>query len=241
VAGEVAHTLSSFAPVSTPARARNTLQITGRSDGQLDAYNDCVRLAREADLSTTMTALVAGLNRRAIEQCPHFAVHSSVVARNANVVAIPAESGGGKTTLAAALVKTGFSYLSDEALVLTDSGEVIPYPKPFALSPWSAEQLGVGHTGDETLVRSEDLGGLDGRPPGNLTDVILSEYGHDGAVLEPLPRSQAMISLLNLSFNHYKDPERAYRISSSVAQEVDVWQLRYSDPIEAAELIKETL
>lgn len=187
-----------------------------------------------------LLSLSARLNNAAINECDLFAIHSGVVGAEGRLVALPAESGRGKTTLTGALVRQGWGYLSDEALVFEDDGSVVPYPKPFAFSEWSAELLGVPVQGEETLVTASDLGGKVGRG-GRLTDLILSEYGHDKLTLEPLPKSQAVAALIQYSFNHYKDPARAFRIASEVARDINVWRLEYDDPIEAAELISTTL
>lgn len=184
---------------------------------------------------------MAGLNNAAIEQCSHFAVHSGVAAKTDGIVAIPAESGNGKTTLTASLVKLGFGYLSDEALVFDDDGNVLPYPKPFALSPWSADRLDVPHTDAEVLATASDLGGFVA-DSGRVTDLVVSEYGHPDVSLEPLPKSQAIAALIRYSFNHYKDPERAFRIATDVARDLRVWRLEYDNPLEAAaQLLAEEL
>lgn len=228
--------MGDFAKTAAPARARNIIQVTGNDDSPYDLYHDCARLSREASREQAAAAVVAGLNNAAIEQCPHFAVHSGVAAWTGGIVAIPAESGNGKTTLTASLVKFGFGYLSDEALIFDDDGSVLPYPKPFALSPWSADLLDVPHTDTEVLVTASDLGGFvaDG---GRLTDLVVSEYGHPEVSLEPLPKSQAIAALIRYSFNHYKDPERAFRIATGVARDLRVWRLEYDNPLEAADLL----
>jgi serine kinase of HPr protein (carbohydrate metabolism regulator) len=184
--------------------------------------------------------LVAAVNRTALEDVPRFAIHSGGVARDGRTIGIPAGSGHGKTTLTAALVQKGFDYLSDEALIFEDNGSVLPYPKPLALSRWSAGLLEVPVRGEETLAVASDLGGEVGAG-GKLTDLILSEYGHDEATLEALPKSQAVAALIEYSFNHYKDPARAFRIATEAARDLNVWRLEYDDPLQAAELISNTL
>ena len=196
-------------------------------------------MAESASADTVLLSVSARLNNAAINECDLFAIHSGVVGAEGRLAALPAESGRGKTTLTGALVRQGWGYLSDEALVFEDDGSVVPYPKPFAFSGWSAELLGVPAQGEETLVTASDLGGKVGRG-GRLTDLILSEYGHELSI-EPLPRSQAVAALIHSSFNHYKDPARAFRIASEVARDINVWRLEYDDPIEAAELISNTL
>ena len=66
--------------------------------------------------------LLALLNRTALAQCRSYAVHAGAVARSGAVTAFPAVSGAGKTTLTAACLRSGFDYVSDEALVLATDG-----------------------------------------------------------------------------------------------------------------------
>lgn len=231
--------LSAFPTTAKAARARNIVQITG-ADLSHTAYQDCRKLAAEAGADYTLSATIAGLNNAAIAQTPYFAVHSGVASRDGRIVALPAESGHGKTTLTATLVRSGFDFISDEALVFDDNGSVLPYPKPFALTPWSADQVDVPAGDEEVLVTAADLGGRNGRP-GPLTDLVLSEYGHASAVIEPLPRSEAVAALIRYSFNHFKDPARAFKIATEVAREVAVWRLEYDDPGDAAALLSDTL
>lgn len=227
-----------FPRTTHAARARNIIHITGDEERGYSVYRDCTRLCSEEPANRALPKMVAGLNSSVIETLGLFAIHAGVAGTADRIVAIPAASGHGKTTLTAALVRSGFEYLSDEALVFTDGGTVLPYPKPFALSEWSAEKLGMETQGEETLVTAADLGGEVGRG-GRLTDLILAEYGHDEARIEPLPKSQAVVALIGYSFNHFKDPARAFRIATEVARDVNMWQLDYGHPLEAVELIRE--
>jgi hypothetical protein len=238
MASEMARVMAGFPEVSSPARASNIIQVTGV--GELDVFHDCARLAKGASMTEAAAAVVAGMNRVAISQCPFFAVHSGVASRNGRVVALPAASGHGKTTLTAALVTGGFEFISDEALVFDDQGTVLPYPKPFAFSPWSAEIFGRTGGESEILVTPDELGGEIGKP-GRLTDLVVSEYGHHDMSLVPLPKSQAVSALITYSFNHFENPERAFRIATSVARETRVWRLEYDDPLRAGALLADAL
>lgn len=204
-------------------------------------YHDCRRLATDSDAGDALPALVAGLNQAAIGDCEHFAAHAGVVGSSSGVIALPAVSGGGKSTLTASLVKAGLGYLSDEALVLNDDAAVIPYPKPFALSSWSSEVLAIESQSDEWLVMPDDLGGHLHEGPDHLTDIVLSSFGHPEMDLTPLSKSSAVAALIQYSFNHYKAPERAFRLATDIAREVRVWQLEYDDPLKAAQLLAEEL
>jgi hypothetical protein len=63
----------------------------------------------------------------------HVFVHAGVVAHGGGALILPGRSLAGKSTLVAALVAHGATYLSDEYAVLDDDGAVHPYPKPLSL------------------------------------------------------------------------------------------------------------
>ena len=105
--------------------------------------------------------LSSALNSTAMELTPHLAVHAGVVRRGDIVVAFPARSGVGKSTLTGACLREGFEYVSDEALCLSyDDHLVHPYPRPIGLSAWSAPELGVNgvRAGDDVLVLPDEFG-----------------------------------------------------------------------------------
>jgi hypothetical protein len=72
-------------------------------------------------------------------------VHAGVVAAGGAAIAFPGPSGAGKTTLTVACLLAGLEYGSDEALCLDwETGAVLPYPRPLALTPAAAELAGAG-------------------------------------------------------------------------------------------------
>lgn len=69
-------------------------------------------------------------------------VHAAVVAREGKALIMPAESSSGKSTLAAALMHSGWRLLSDElALVCPESGLVVAATKPVCLKNESIAAL----------------------------------------------------------------------------------------------------
>lgn len=184
--------------------------------------------------------LVTALNREAVEQSPWFAVHAGVVRRGDAMVALPAVSGGGKTTLTSGCLLQGFDYLSDEALVINDLGSVVPHPRPLALSPSSCDILGLEPTPRERLLTPGELGAQIGSG-GTLTDIVLATFGAGDVSLQGIARSTAIEALLTRSFNHYKNPERAFELAAATARSVNVWRLEYGDPLEAAALLRDRL
>lgn len=181
--------------------------------------------------------LAVHLNRLALDRFSGFAVHSGVVALNGRVVALPASSGSGKTTMTAAACATGWAYVSDEALCVDyETEDVVGYPRPLAMSRWSASALGLQErgldTGDELLVAPDDVAGQVTSSPGRLTDVVILDRGNhpEPARLSAMPRSEIVPLLLRRSFNHYRNPERALRLAATLAAESRCWRLQYGDP-----------
>lgn len=241
LAEQVGELLSGFETTRRPARAANILQVTGLPGSRHRLYKNCLVASATEAGADLVGAMISAINSSAIEQCAQFAVHSAVVALGSTVVAIPAESGGGKSTLAAACVLSGFSYISDEALVFDAAGSVVRYPKPMALSPWSCETLGLEPSARERIVTPGILGGSIAPDNSKLTDLVLAEYGHKALALEEQRQSAAVGALLTHAFNHYKNPEHAFHQATETARQVRVWTLRYDDPLEAAATLSHRL
>jgi hypothetical protein len=87
---------------------------------------------------TVLISMVAALRYRGL-----FHLHgAAVVSPNGRRVLIPGTGGAGKTTLALALVRAGWSYLSDDAVLLRDgSPAVIGLPREFHVAPATAAAM----------------------------------------------------------------------------------------------------
>lgn len=229
--------LGPFESTTRAARVANTIKMVTSPDGTHRLYRDCYRVTSQEQSTDLLPALVGTINRTAVERSENFAVHAGVVGLDDSVVAFPATSGGGKTTLTASCLLAGFAYLSDEALMLGDGGDVIPYPKPLALSVWSSQALGIEVEGAETLVTAADLGAIIAPGGTPVTDIVVATFGAAREQLTELPRSQGVIALLAHSFNHYMDPARAFRLVTETASGARVWKLDYNDPLKAGVML----
>jgi len=213
----------------------------------LFAYHYCKRISGSLTWNGAVVDVMTRVNRTVIGEYLGYAAHAGVVALGDTAVALPADSGGGKTTLCAACVKAGFAYVSDEALCVDpETALVVPYPKPLGMSPWTRRTLGLDDgslllppaENEEALVPPDLLGDV-ATGPLALRHVVLSEYGHGAASLEPAGGADAMHALLEYSFNHYKFGERAFHLAARLATGAEAWRLTYDDPLEAAALLKE--
>jgi hypothetical protein len=155
---------------------------------------DGTTLCADRPEASILDALIQDLNAQAATSRPdHLVLHAAAVARDGAGLLLPGSPGRGKSTLAAALVRAGFGYLTDEAAAVDlDSLRVSPYPKP----------LSLGSNGTQTLVAAEELrpGGLS---PAVAVRAIVFPFYDPGetAELVPMSRAEAAIELANNSFN----------------------------------------
>ncbi|HEY7049793.1 MAG TPA: hypothetical protein VH373_21430 [Jatrophihabitantaceae bacterium] len=187
---------------------------------------------------------LAELTRLAVAHSPLLCVHAGVVSGPDGLIAIPGESGLGKTTLVAALLRAGFGYVSDEALALDrDSGAVTPFPRPLSLRGDVWPLLGIAPApppDEERLVPPaalERAAATDGR----VRHVVLARRVPGPPRLAPAARGEAVQALLRRAFNHYRAPEASFRAVVAVVREADVWTATYADAPELAELLGQRL
>lgn len=204
------------------------------------------RIRGEPTVAALIATLVAELNRIALANFDGLAVHAGVVGRGGRVIAFPAESGRGKSTLTAASVLSGFDYVSDEALCLDlDTRAVTAYPKPLGLTSWSLARLGIdpapAATEEGGFVAVDEIGGRLASGPLEIGALVLTDIRPGPAQLSQLSRSEAASTLIRHSFNHYKHPKASFELATAVAARSRAWRLTYDDPHEAVRVLKERL
>jgi hypothetical protein len=106
------------------------------ADGGFTLHLDDERISEDPAAEALITPLVQHLNRTVATDCPDVLVHAGGVERDGVAVILPAYMEQGKTTLTTGLVRAGFGYLTDEAVVIRrDTRSIIPYPKPLSIDP----------------------------------------------------------------------------------------------------------
>lgn len=255
VGAAVARLFQAFPGVDRPVDAAYRYLVV---DGcGLHGNERCVHTAAGAldasgAVSDALSLLLTAVNRAAIDAFAGFAVHAGVLAAGSSAIAFPAPSGTGKTTLAAAGLRAGFDYVSDEALCVGPAaGQLVPYPRALALSPWSRQAVGLGHVdgvelGDgETAVPVDVSGARVAAAPLRLAHVVnlvrAPGSGPGPCVLAPATRGEAMTWLIERSFNHYKRPAESFHVAAALARGAHAWRLAYGDPLEAAALLRDRL
>jgi hypothetical protein len=155
-------------------------------------YVGAQRRARTRDLGHALAVLESELRQCVAARSPRRTfVHAGVVGWRGRAILIPGRSRSGKTTLVAALIGAGASYLSDEFAVLDARGRVHPFAKPLSIR---------GASGCDVHVRrpsAEELGGQSASAPLPVGLVVLAAH-RPGARWEPsrLTPGQAVIEML---------------------------------------------
>lgn len=166
-----------------------------------------------------MDLLMWHVNQRAIAAAAptSLVLHAAAVTRNGMTIALPAASGSGKSTLVAALVRRGWSYVTDEALAIDlESWRARPYPKPISLGYDSFPLLSLARPADgERLVKRQVAGSTFGPVatddvPSPQLLVFLSRPSPADADEQPavLPGSHGVVEAARCAFHFRQHPRR---------------------------------
>jgi hypothetical protein len=161
-------------------------------------------------------------------------------------VVVAAPSGGGKTTLAAALCGRGWSYLSDETvgIDLTD-GSLIGCNKPLTVKAGLHETLGLDLTPltvdadlpDRWYVRPGLLGATitpSAPPP---TDLVFVDFdlAAAGTKLQPVAPHHALMRLLPNTYTIERHPTQVLPTLARLVANARCWNLQTNDGTRAAD------
>jgi hypothetical protein len=132
-------------------------------------FGGITRVARSLDVGEVLEVFEGLVQLGVAEASPRFAfIHAGVVGWRGRAILVPGYSYSGKTSLVAALVKSGATYYSDEYAVLDESGRVHPFARPLRIR--RADRV----TADNTPV--ESLGGRAGKAALPVAMVIETSY-----------------------------------------------------------------
>ena len=185
--------------------------------------------------------LLAAVTRAVLARTPLLVIHAAVVAAPDGLVVIPGASGHGKTTLAAALVRRGWGYVSDEVLAVDrTTGAVTPFARPLSLSPdsWSAlglDPLRCPAPGAEGLVAPAELGSI--AVPGQVRHVLLTARRPGPPAVAPGRPGAAVRALLASAFNHYRAPRESLQTVLDLVRSAQVWDVGYAEAPELADML----
>lgn len=205
-----------------------TLRCSDDEPGEVRPHllADDVPLAHEPGLDNLLETFARDARMHVAATAPGLVfVHAGVVGWQGRAIVIPGVSWSGKTTLVAALLRAGATYLSDEYAVLDGSGRVMSYPQPLAIrEPFR-----------RIRVPAADLGASVGVDPLPVCRVLLCSY-RDGAEWAPtrLSAGRAVLALVPHTVSFRRQPEAALRVLRQVASNATVLEGVRGDAAELA-------
>lgn len=200
-------------------------------------------------------ALEMGMNMAVALQCFRFAIyHAAVVADETGAIVISANSGGGKSTLAAALMQENFRLLSDEFAIM-QPGEplLLPYPRPVSLKNASVDIVrafagndamsGVLHGTPKGTIgyrraRKSDIAAMHRPARGRL---LLFPTFMEGAKAEvkPVEAGDAVMRFIAGSPNYHVLGEAAYTSLMAFADSIRAYDITYGNTADSVALVRE--
>ena len=194
------------------------------------------------------------LNATTIERAdPYVVLHAGGVSLDNAGIIISGPSGAGKTTLTAALVCAGFSYLTDEALAIDPTtGLLQPYPKALTIQRGSWELLpDLRPPPSDLSPRTWHVAPEDIRPnavagPATPTVVLLPirerlGKGGDAAGMAEVKRSEAALQLVQHRFGLSSSATQALPVLADVLARCACFRLSTIDLGRAVQSVRELM
>lgn len=207
---------------------------------------------REQDLEQVIAHAVWDVHQLVPKTARDFLfLHAGAVGRDGGALVLPARMDSGKSSLVTALLRAGWSYLSDELGSIDPvTGRIYPFPKLISLDegslgffPGLADRLADHDVTPlpERFVRPEDAGSSVGSPaPARWIVFPTSDWSGD-ARLVPVTSAQAVEKMAENCFNLYRYGERGVILLSRTAAGATAFELRGGTPSERAELLTSEL
>ena len=200
-------------------------------------------------------AMEMGLNLSiALKCCRLTTFHSAVVGNEKGAILISARSGGGKSTLAAALMTEGFRLYSDEfGLLDMQNGLLWPHPRPVSLKGASIEIV-KELTGANWLTKT-----LTGTPKGDIAYRRVRPSDVDGASIpgqaklllfpafaeasspraKELSKAEALMKLIPSSTNYHLLGEAAFNASVNMVENARAYEITYGNVDDSLTMVRD--
>lgn len=206
--------------------------ISESEEGLEDAlYQENEEVARRVDPERLIALLDTCIRMAIGEFAPrHVFIHASVVGWKDRALIFPAKSYGGKTTLAAELIKHGALYYSDEYAVIDEKGLAHPYPKPLSI-----RKEGEFTQTDRSVT---DLGGEQGTQPIPVGMILLTQYERS-AKWEPemLSEGRGLMELIPHSLAIGSNPEFVLKVLNLITKRAIIAKSKRGEVSQFAELL----
>lgn len=211
-------------------------------DGKVDLTTDTSW--RFNDTDRLLWQLPAVLNHFAARSDTTVVLHSGAVRTPAGaVIVVTGQVDAGKSTLVAALVRSGCDYLGDESIgICFDSLSVLSYPKPLTLDPTSQSLVGLSPVGEPfTPAEHRRAGEIRGsatcvvREIGPIDLVVETAFRPDEppSIVRMAPHEAIGVLLAN-TLNLARSANAGLRTLCHVAERVPVLRVTHGDSVALA-------
>jgi hypothetical protein len=205
---------------------------------------------RHPELHSFVKHVLWDINRFVPERSRDFLyLHAGSVGAPEGAVLLPAPANFGKSTMVAAMLREGFSYLSDELGVIDPvTARAYPFPRLLRLDQQTVRQFpGLenrledlkGRGGDEfdRFVRLEDLDAAVASPS-RIQDLVFLSDARDGAPrLKELTKAEAVERMAANCMNLYRYGDRGVILFSRIASDARSYLLEGGTALERARLL----
>lgn len=214
-------------------------------------YFGCTRLL----LARTPQALVHfvgwHINREMIGRTceEHVVLHAAAATRAGITVVLPGDQEHGKTTTVGGLLREGYDYVTDEAVVV-DPGSlwITPFPKALSIDRGSWPLFpeirpSMSDESQQWQVRAELLGARSIRTPVLPPRVIVFPRYREGSptVVVKMSRGDAVRELVTTTFRFGDDPARNLGVLGGLVEGATVARLQIGDLDDAVLAIDQLL
>ena len=210
---------------------------------------DGATVLHAAGVGSFIVHLVQWVNRRAIDPAYSVTSHAGGVVRDGLACVLPAHMEFGKTTLTAGLVRSGWSYLTDEAVAFDwETGDIEPFPKPLSVDPGSQHLFPELAPPRPPNARTDDVEQWQVPPSMFRADavgarcragfVVFPRYATDApTALVPIGRAEGLVELARNTFRFNEQPRRSLDALARVIRSVDCYRLTVGDLDTACRLV----
>jgi hypothetical protein len=244
ITGPVNAVLASILTVEPVPRVEVTVTGDGRrAAGQvngIELWSIAIPRRRWLEaLTGQIVATITALQRRLVF------IHAGVVEKAGRACVLVGDSGAGKTSTVAALLRQGATYLSDEVALLDPAtGNVLPFHLPMAIKPWTAHAIGPLPAGNDVARQGPVVFRLPaalGRACPLGTVVLLQRARRHQMV--PISRAQTLLRLARQpsSFQRADRTEDAFRAWARGLRHADCLELAGARPAALAPVLARIL
>jgi hypothetical protein len=255
VASEDARTIAlvdeAFAVLAVDAPPTGCYHVGGHPD-RIEVRWNSSTLGVVSDCARVLPLLRAHVQRSAIAAADgDLVLRAGGVERDGRTLLISGSPGCGVSTLVAALVAAGSTYLGDDAIpVDMRSGSVRPFPQPLLLDDRSLDLLpeitalpaGPDSTSAKRLIAMRRTRSVHEVTPRDVSVVLFPEPDPSGiTVVQPVDAGDAVVRLAGHAYNFPGREQEAIEALHWLACGADAFSVVGPDPHVAARAVMETL